>query len=141
MYTINELATMTGLTSRTIRNYLRQGLLTGEMVDGVWKFDEKHLSAFFADSGIKAAIEAKNRAIVYDFLADDRKRSNALCVVLDLKADKDEAETIAEFFCSAANNTSGIRFSFWNENGNVRVTLSGPEDCVQTIMAAYYNEV
>lgn len=141
MYTINDLAVMTGLTSRTIRNYLNQGLLTGEKVDGVWQFNEEDLSAFFADPGTKAAVEVKNRAIVYDFLADDRKQSNSLCVVLDLKADKDEAAEISTFFCNAAKYASGIRFSFWHENGSVRVTLSGPEDCVQTMMAAYYNEI
>lgn len=34
-YVINELVMFTGLTDRTIRNYLSSGILRGEKVDGV----------------------------------------------------------------------------------------------------------
>lgn len=141
MYTINDLAVMSGLTTRTIRNYLKTGFMTGEKVDGVWQFTEEEVSACFSNPSILPAIQAKNKAIVYDFLANDRKKANAVCVVLDLKTDQDEAKEVSEFFCNAANYASGIHFAFRYENGNTRVTLSGPEDCVQAIMAAYYNEV
>ena len=37
-YTINDIAMMTGLTTRTIRNYIKLGILNGEKEDGVWRF-------------------------------------------------------------------------------------------------------
>ncbi len=37
-YTINHIALMTNLTSRTIRNYMKSGLLEGELMNGVWHF-------------------------------------------------------------------------------------------------------
>lgn len=40
-YTINDIATMTGLTTRTVRNYMKLGLLEGEKVDGVWQITIK----------------------------------------------------------------------------------------------------
>lgn len=40
-YTINEVATMTGLTTRTIRNYLKSGLINGQKVNGVWLFSSE----------------------------------------------------------------------------------------------------
>ena len=34
MYTLNDLALMTGFTTRTLRNYLTQGLLKGKKENG-----------------------------------------------------------------------------------------------------------
>ena len=40
LYTINELAKITNLTDRTIRNYLAKGNLTGIKVGGQWRFSK-----------------------------------------------------------------------------------------------------
>lgn len=37
-YTISEIAKMSGLTTRTIRNYLADGQVHGEKRDGKWEF-------------------------------------------------------------------------------------------------------
>ena len=84
MYTLNELATMTGLTTRTLRTYLKTGLLSGEKTDGVWHFSEEDCEAFFSHPSVKPALQAKRSALVYDFLGNRFKRENELCVVLDL---------------------------------------------------------
>lgn len=139
MYSMNDLAVMTGLTTRTIRNYIRLGLLDGEKVDGVWQFTGEQFSAFIENPSVRPSLEAKNKAIVYDFLVDDRKNSNAACVILDFKVDSDEAEEISDHFCEAAGQVRGIRLSYRYENGNARVILSGPEDSVQEILQQYYS--
>ena len=36
LYTINHVALMSGLSSRTIRNYMKMGFIEGEMINGVW---------------------------------------------------------------------------------------------------------
>ncbi len=43
-YTLNELATITGLTTRTLRNHLKSNILNGEKIDGIWQFTEEELS-------------------------------------------------------------------------------------------------
>lgn len=48
-YTLNDLALMTGLTTRTLRNYLVQGFLRGEKTNGVWQFADADLDRFFSD--------------------------------------------------------------------------------------------
>lgn len=138
MYTINDLATMTGLSTRTIRNYIKLGLLDGEKADGVWQFSEEQFSAFISNPNVKPTLEAKDRGIVFDFLANNKKSVNSLCVVLDLNADLKEADSVSRFFCGAANQMENIRFSFHYENGNARVILTGPEDCIQSILVSYY---
>lgn len=37
-YLINHLVMFTGLTDRTIRNYIASGILQGEKINGLWHF-------------------------------------------------------------------------------------------------------
>ena len=37
-YTIANIVQFTGLTDRTIRNYISSGILIGEKTNGVWQF-------------------------------------------------------------------------------------------------------
>ena len=41
LYTIEDIANMTRLTSRTIRNYLKDGILEGKKIGGQWRFTMK----------------------------------------------------------------------------------------------------
>ena len=46
-YSLNDLALMTGFTTRTLRNYIKQGLLNGEKQNGVWQFTADEIDRFF----------------------------------------------------------------------------------------------
>ena len=61
-YTINDIATMTGLTTRTIRNYMKLGMLEGEKQDGVWQFSAEAVFSFMADKNVYPSIQAKKMA-------------------------------------------------------------------------------
>lgn len=41
MYTIKDLSMISGLTDRTLRTYLKMGVLVGEKADGSWRFSEE----------------------------------------------------------------------------------------------------
>lgn len=141
MYTINHVALMSGLSSRTIRNYMKMGFIEGEMINGVWHFSAEAVGDFFANPNVTPAIRAKRNALIYDFLADDCKQQDEMCAVIDERATLEEANAISEFFCDAINREwSGIiRFGFtFNENW-VRVILTGPEDAVQMLLDSYRN--
>ena len=140
MYTLNELATMTGLTTRTLRTYLKTGLLSGEKTDGVWHFSEEDCEAFFSHPSVKPALQAKRSALVYDFLGNRFKWENELCVVLDLLPQAGEAEEVSAFFCMAVSAREGgnLCFTFEQTDGRVRVILTGQEDAVSDILRAYY---
>ena len=139
MYTLNDLAVMSGFTTRTLRNYMNLGLLHGEKINGKWQFTAEELGDFFADSNIKEALRSKDRTQIFDFIADDKKDSNAACVVLDLVVDLSEGNRISAFFCDAINAEDDVHFSYTFQNNHARVILTGPERNVQNIMAAYYN--
>ena len=56
MYNLKQLVMMTGLTERTLRNYLRLGILTGEKVDGIWQFTKEQVTAFYEKRIVKSAM-------------------------------------------------------------------------------------
>ncbi|MBE6909661.1 MAG: MerR family transcriptional regulator [Ruminococcaceae bacterium] len=141
MYTINDLAMMTGLTTRTLRNYLKLGVLNGEKLDGSWRFTDEEIEAFFADAGVKQSMRANRHAVIYDFLADTSKKANRACVILDFAVTDEEGREISAFFCGKINRDGAdITFSCGRDRGLSRVILSGSEDSVADILRAYYGE-
>lgn len=141
-YTLNELAMMTGVTTRTLRNYLKLNILSGEKVDGVWRFSEEEVSSFLSDPNVKPGIQAKKNALVYDFLLDNRKKTNSICTILDFCVSGEEAEEIGTYFCNAvsgANECGNLEFSFEKSDEHVRVILKGSDEVVREIVNGYYN--
>ena len=63
-YNINQVATITGLTTRTLRNYLNLGILQGEKEDGVWMFSPEELKSFLEDPRVKQSVTANKNAVV-----------------------------------------------------------------------------
>ncbi len=55
-YNLNELAMMTGFTTRTLRNYLMQGLLHGAKVNGTWQLTLEEIDGFL--TALRKAVSA-----------------------------------------------------------------------------------
>ena len=140
-YTLNEVAMMTGLNTRTLRNYLKMDVLKGEKIDGIWKFSECEFSDFISNPYVKPSLQAKSKAIVFDFLNEKEKQLNEICTILDLHVDLTESDEISEFFCTERNKRpeEKITFSFERNGAYTRVILRGYEDTVMEILNAYYN--
>ena len=47
MYSIKDLTKISGFTDRTLRNYLKLGVLIGEKKDGQWYFNEEQIARSF----------------------------------------------------------------------------------------------
>ena len=136
-YNLNELAMMTGFTTRTLRSYLTQGLLHGSKVNGAWQFTLEELDRFFAEPFVKEGLRIKRSSAVYDFLADRRKQTPRVCVILDLPVPAKEGREISDFFCRQMEQAHDACFSFdWN-GGLCRVILTGAQDQVAKIMKAF----
>ncbi len=137
-YTLDDIALMTGFSTRTLRNYLTQGILKGEKTDGKWQFTAEELDRFFAEPFVKEGLRIKRNSIVFDFLADRSKQAKRACVILDIPVSLKESKMLSDFFCKQMETVSDAVFTFdWN-NGNVRIILSGAEESVATIMEAYH---
>ena len=142
-YTINEVAVMTGFTTRSLRLFIQQGFLAGEKIDGKWNFTVEQLEAFISNPNIKAGIKIKNNALVYDFLAEFEKSENMTCIILDFHiSSNEEFEEISSYFCAAMSdeNVSVSKMKLEKQNNSVRLIISGPEDCIADVMKKWYEK-
>lgn len=138
-YNINELAMMSGFTTRTLRNYMNQGLLHGEKIDGMWRFTAEDVDKFFGESFVKEGLKVKRNAMVFDFLTDTTKKTNRACVILDLPVSDDEGDGVSDFFCDKMESASDTVFTYVRDYNMSRIILVGSEDQVVDIMKAYYS--
>lgn len=144
LYTINDLAMMTGLSARTLRNYLKLGLLDGEKEDGMWRFTEDDVECFLQNESVRFSLRAKKNAIVYEFLGERHKKSASACVILDVSADEGQAEKISRFFCeriSQEKENGEVKFSFEKSGENVRIILCGGAERVYGLAALYQEKL
>ena len=138
MYTIEQLPMITGLTTRTLRNYLKSGILKGCKDTGAWQFTERQVSEFVDHPSVRPSIQAKHRAIVYDFLADQDQSENELCMLLNRTVNESKAKEIADFFCKEVKRLSYRSFAYAYEAGKGLYSLKGSEADVSKIMTRFY---
>lgn len=114
-YSINELAVMTGFTTRSLRNFIQMDFLKGEKVNGEWKFSTEQIENFFSNPNIKQGLVSKANSVVYDFLLNQDSDKNKMCSILNLNLNNEEANTLSEKICSLINNSEKqVEFKFMN---------------------------
>ncbi len=69
LYTVEDVAEYTGLTSRTIRNYLKNGTLSGRKVGGQWRFTMKNIANLIDSSTASGDIIASDDQFAHDFIS------------------------------------------------------------------------
>lgn len=138
-YSISDVVRITGLSDRTIRSYISQNVLRGEKANGAWQFSPEQLVSFMNDPNVLPGIRAKKNALVYDFLADTHRKTQEMCVMIDLPGK--DSQTVASFFCDAINASDydNIHFSFDSLGGQTpRVILKGDPQKVLALVQHFY---
>lgn len=136
-YSIDDLAAMTRLSTRTIRNYISLGLLDGEKIDGVWQFTAEQFSAFLRQDMVRQRVKAKSHAILYDFLLQDKKGEHCACAVLDLSAADSAGEAALRDKLMEAVNRLGLACSYHYDRPAARVILRGAPGAVAELLALF----
>ena len=139
MYRLKDIAIMTGLSERTVRNHMESGHLHGELTDGIWLFTEEEVSSYMADPYVSPAIRTKRNAIVFDYMAERNNADDEMCVLFRRKASLEEAKRISEFFCRKASESGHIRFSCDYREEKAQIILKGHSDEVSCILNEYSN--
>lgn len=136
-YNLNQIAMMTGLTTRTLRTYLNMGLLSGNKEINTWTFTEDNIENFFNDPIVKQALKEKRNAVVYDFLADTNKKEYRVCIIMDFK--ESLVKKIMMKFIDIINRIGkNLEFKANNEKKMLRIILSGDEENIRNIIDEYY---
>lgn len=138
-FTIDDLATMTMLSTRTLRNYIKLGFFDGEKIDGVWKFTAEDIEKFLKNDFINQSIQSKKNSIVYEYMADDIKKENSVCSIYDYSnIGIEEAEKIRNKMIELINSNQygNVKFSYTYKQKTkmVRVILTGTTIGICTLM-------
>ena len=136
-YSLNDLALMTGFTTRTLRNYIKQGLLNGEKQNGVWQFTADEIDRFFREPFVKEGLRIKQNSTIFDFMANRNKTQKRSCVILDIPSSVKKGNEISAFFCDKINDVEDVMFNYSWDNGTCRVILTGVADSVAEVMKIY----
>ena len=138
-YTISEVILMTRLTDRTIRNYIKLGLLEGEKKNGVWVFTKEQVSKMMSEPYVKQAIQIKRDVMIDHFLKEQRKKEASLCSVLDYPSIQ---ENVAQRLCDTAidyMNTQKpknveLSYSYDHQACLARFIVKGPTQRVMELL-------
>ncbi len=138
---------MTGLSTRTIRTYLKNGLLSGTKKDGAWLFTEEDIGRCLNEQFVKESIRIKTNSLVRDFVDIKVKSVNSVCSIFDYIVNSDEeAELLCDKIIEQINSKhklpdkgqghDDIKFSFkYDNNINMaRIILIGPTKLVMEMI-------
>lgn len=137
-YTLANLTMFTGLTDRTLRNYLTTGILQGEKKNGVWHFTPEQAQALITHPAVRRQILARKNGVIYDFLLENKRKEQACCMILDLPGVPEQQ--IIEYFCRAINEGSfqNLSFSFDSVAATPRIILKGKPEQVLKLVNGFY---
>lgn len=139
-YSINDVALITGLSTRTIRTYISTGFLSGDKMNGTWAFTPEQVEAFVQNKAVQPPIRAKKNAIVYDFLGMKPYKQDKMCMILDLTTS--EAVSSSVFFCqkiSTCAPEAELHFASDPLGSGVHLILSGSPKDVIDLVNQYYS--
>lgn len=130
-YSVEEVALMTGLTSRTIRTYIKEGVLRGKKVGVQWRFTEEEVKELFKDKQVERQVaDAKNQLVV-DFLNKRQGKDNRSCMIVDCPVMSETVEVeLRDKLMEFINNYEwGAEFQFsyqlFEEENTARFIISG----------------
>ncbi|SHO53250.1 class I SAM-dependent methyltransferase [Anaerocolumna xylanovorans] len=139
IFTIADISKMTGFTDRTIRNYMKRGLLKGSLVKGTWYFDNGNLEDFLEERFVKQGLKGKAESLVEHFLKGRKQAEDTLCSIYNMQFDREEdGKKICDRLLNKIN-TGGykeIQFSYHYDKkaGKARIILTGRAEEVAEVI-------
>lgn len=102
LYTVEDVAKYTNLTSRTIRNYLKDGTLRGKKIGGQWRFTMEDIKQLQSDSGaVKEMINANDQNLI-DFVNGTNTDITGELQIC----------TVADYYCANVESASQLSQNF-----------------------------
>lgn len=130
---------ITSLSTRTIRTYIKNGLLNGSKKDRAWIFSKDEVEKFLHEPFVNQGIQIKNNSIVQDFIDNKQKRVNSVCSIFDyLIKSHEEVELLCDKITEQINSMQygeiNFSFSYDCKTNIARIIISGETELVMSIM-------
>jgi hypothetical protein len=112
-YTLEDLEEITGLSRRTLQNYIGMGILKGSLEGGKRIFARSQAETFLNDPYLWLALGAKQNGLIADFLSSQPAKP-AICSVVSLPMeDSSEANGLSRRICAfLAEKPQRVSFNF-----------------------------
>lgn len=127
-YTLNDIATMSGTTLRTLRNDIKSGLLLGTKKSSNWEFSEADLNRYFNHPVIHQRIRSKIHAPMLSFIDALGSPKPTSCIIHDV-TDEKEAEKLNQMLAEYAKDhaNDNMCYTYYYDKGKRcgRVILIG----------------
>lgn len=134
-YSINELSTITGFTTRSLRNFIKMDFLKGKKIEGEWQFSPEQIENFLLNSNIKQGIKSKQNSVVYNYLLNEELQKNNICTIIDLTLSANERESLSEKICQIINDSGAqVEFRFFSQKDKTRFIIAGEKDFVKQLL-------
>lgn len=148
LYSVEEIAEMTSVTTRTIRNYLRNGILTGTKIGGQWRFRQEDVMNMLNQENMSSDVRETSKRIVKDFLNEQYtpfSESVSVCTVADVSCSKAHAKkmgkTLFDLWNQANIQGSNFRYDYLEESQTARFTFIAPLTLTEKALSVLHQEL
>ena len=112
LYTVSDVAQMTGLTERTIRNYIKDGKLQGKKVGVQWRFTEEDIENLFQDPSVSGKVMENNHEKITRFIEQKPIAETGAILINEAVENEKELEKKVEKIIDFVNQNKNFRFSY-----------------------------
>ncbi|MFC1947332.1 helix-turn-helix domain-containing protein [Chloroflexota bacterium] len=140
LFTVEDIAKMTSLTSRTIRNYLKNDTLQGSKIGGQWRFTMENIRQLFDNSTFSNDLSRKNRLRVLNFVNNKipgNRGDIRICTIIDYFCEsQNDGHRMYEKLVTAINNKpedsspAEFDYEYIDKDSKARFTLFGNSDFI-----------
>lgn len=107
LYSVDEIATMTSLTTRTIRTYLKNGILRGRKIGGQWRFTTEDIEKFMNHGEVESSMSKEMQAAIDSFVdgSESNEEETQICTIVDRYVEPHEAKATCDQLLALINGT------------------------------------
>ncbi len=138
LYTLKEVAEMTKLTDRTLRNYLANETLQGIKIGGQWRFRKEDIDKLFKSCTYYHKRKDISEKSINDFIDGkiNFSSSKSACIIIDIKDyNKEKLQTLYKEI-KEIKKDEDVKDSvmFIKEDMTMRYNIIGPLDYIKKIL-------
>ncbi len=137
-YTVEDVAKITGLSTRTIRNYLKDGKLQGKKIGVQWRFTEENIKNLFTFQEVADSMSEARHQMVLDFLQKKEIEGPEACTIYAVACSSgEEAQKLSKPVLEVVNRLKKqgkLSFSFECFDGLARFYFVGEAVLVQELL-------
>ncbi|MCI7132086.1 MAG: helix-turn-helix domain-containing protein [Lachnospiraceae bacterium] len=133
LYTVADVAQVTGMTSRTIRNYLKDGTLTGQKIGVQWRFTEDEIKKLFSR---QTPGQSSPTQVVKGFLGEQERQKACFCALLDFPGvtELDGMELYRKLQEERGEGIDSMSYEYHDEGQLLRIAVSGDTGAVMDLL-------